>query len=116
MFMGEIHLGRKDSFAGQLYDANDVAIVVTAGSVLQFKLHRGVGATPVLDLSDTPTSAGSVTTVAEDGSYTVTFAADDTVELTPGCYDAEILLVDAGDSDALKHAERGIMNLIGQPL
>ena len=113
--------GRKAAFSGTLEDANAAAIAITAGSKVYCKLYRGAGATPDLDIRDIALSGGSVTTFtagsgAGVGGYTVTFEAADTTALTPGAYDCEIDLVDAGDSSKIKHAQFGVIHVIGQPL
>lgn len=119
----EINLvaGRDTDFTGTLEDANGNAIAITAGSDVLFKVYSGGGATPILDLSKVALAGGSVTSFtagsgAGKGGYTAKFFAADTSGLTPGTYDVEVDLVDAGDSNRIKNAANGVMNIIGQPL
>lgn len=120
-FEVKIIAGRDDDFSGTLEDSTGAAIAITAGSDVLFKAFRGAGATPDLDLNGTQTANGSVTgftagSGAGIGTYTVKFNKGDTSALTPGAYQAEVLLVDAGDSSRVKHADYGVLHIIGQPL
>ena len=113
----QITAGRKADFAGVLQDANGVAISIAAGSKVYCKVYRGAGATPDLDINGVALAGGSVTTfTAGTGNYTVSFGAADTAALVPGAYDCEVSLVDSGDTNAIKHAQFGIVQIIGQPL
>ena len=116
-FEVRIETGRKASFSGTLLDATGAAISITAGSKIYCKIYRGIGATPDLDISSSALSGGSITSfTAGTGNYTVTIFAADSANLIPGAYCVDIDLVDAGDSGAIKHAQFGVMHVIGQPL
>lgn len=114
-----ITAGLDDDGAGVLEDANGNAIAITAGSDVLFKVMRGPGATPDLDISGTALSGGSVTTFntatsgANKGAWTVSFHAADTASLLPGAYDIKIGLVDAGDSNRLKWVDDGVLYVEG---
>lgn len=114
----KITAGLTSSFSGTLEDANGIAIAITAGSDVIFKLYRGAGATPDLDLNGTALSGGSVTgftagSGAGIGTYTVTICGPDTASMTPGVYDVKIELVDAGDSSRLKDVDQGVCYVLG---
>ena len=113
--------GRDQDFSGTLEDANGAAIAITASSDVLFKAYRGPGATPDLDINGTALAGGSVTSFTAGsgtgiGTWTVKFFAADTASLTPGTYDVELELVDAGDGNRVKPADRGVLHILGQPL
>ena len=118
MIQLKITPGLTSSFSGTLEDANGAAIAITAGSDVLFKIYRGAGATPDLDLNGTALAGGSVTgftagSGAGIGTYTVTICGPDTTTMTPGVYDVKIELVDAGDSNRLKDVDEGICYVFG---
>lgn len=105
---------RTISYSGTLYEADGTtAISVTASSVVRFKAGRRNSATPSLDIDSVAATAnGSVMTISSAGAYTLKIAQGDTTSLVPGVYDAEIALVDAGDSNRIKSAELGTLHII----
>jgi hypothetical protein len=113
-----ITAGQTRGFSGTIEDANGTAVAITAGSDVLFKLYRGDGATPDLDLNGTALTGGSVTSFtagsgASAGAYTVTICGPDTASLNPGVYQVKIELVDHGDSDRLKDVDFGVCNVFG---
>lgn len=115
-----ITAGRQADFSGTLKDAAGTAISITAGSKVRFKIFRRGGTTPVLDIGPTATANGSITTFtagsgAGAGGYTVKIAKDDSTSLG-GPYDVELSLIDAGDSNVIKHAEFGVLQVAESPL
>ncbi len=121
-FNQNVPIGRYIKFSGQLLDADGDPIAITAGSDIIFKVYGGAGATPVIEINGTALSGGSVTTFstassgATKGQWTVQFCSADTSSLTAGTYDAEVILVDAGNSNSIDEASSGVINLMGTPL
>ena len=114
-------VGRDDDFQGLLEDATGVAISITPGSDILVKIYRGSPATPDLDISSTPLVGGSNTSFISGsgtgkGTYTLQLFAADMTGLTPGTYDVQVDLVDSGDSYRLKHADYGVLHLLGNPV
>lgn len=105
---------RTINYSGTLYEADGTtAISVTAGSVARFKAWRRNNTTPNLDLDSVgATGSGSVLTISSAGAWTLKIAQGDTSDLVPGVYDAEISLVDAGDSNRIKSAELGTLHIL----
>jgi hypothetical protein len=105
-----ITAGLTRSFTGTLEDASGNAIPITANSDVLFKLYRGDGATPDLDLSGTQLAGGSVTsfTPGSSGAYAVKICGSDTASLNPGVYQVKIALVDAGDGNLEKDVDFGV--------
>lgn len=113
-----ITAGLTRSFTGTLEDSTGAAIAITVGSDVLFKLYRGDGATPDLDLNGTALAGGSVTgftagSGAGIGTYTVTIVGTDTTTLNPGVYQVKIELVDAGDGNRLKDVDFGVCYVNG---
>lgn len=108
--------GRTKNFTGTLVDANGDEIAITAGSNVRFKMFRRAGTTPVLDLDGNATANGSVVTfTALSGNYAVRIDQADSADITPGPYSVEVSLVDHGDSDKIKHAQFGVITVLGAP-
>lgn len=118
-FAFNIVAGKDQDFTGILEDANGNPITITAGSDVLLKLFRGDSATPDLDVNGTALTGGTVTSFntassgSLQGSWTVKFFGADTSGLNPQTYDAEISLVDAGDSNRLKIVDRGVVSVLG---
>ena len=121
-FNANVPIGRYIKFSGILKDANGNPITINAMSDIIFKVYGGVGATPVIEINGTPLSGGSVTTYstassgATQGQWTVQFCSADTSSLTPGAYDAEVVLIDSGNGNSIDEASNGVINLMGTPL
>lgn len=110
----EITAGLDEDFAGTLLDASGVAISITAGSDIIFKVFRGNPATPDLDVNGTPLTGGTKTAfTAGTGNWTISFYGADTATLVPGAYDIKVILVDAGDSNREKKVDNGVLYVIG---
>lgn len=109
------YVGRTTDYSGTVYESDGTtAVVGTSGSVARFKAWRRNAATPDLDLDSAgAASGGSILTFnALTGAYTLKIAGSDTDGLRPGVYDAELSVVDHGDSDRIKVAERGVLYLL----
>ena len=108
--------GRTRNFTGTLVDANGDEIAITAGSNVRFKMFRRVGTVPVLDLGGTATPNGSIVTfTSSSGDYAVRIDQGDSSGISPGPYSVEVSLVDHGDSDKIKHAQFGVITVLGAP-
>jgi hypothetical protein len=113
------NVGRTQDFAGTVYEDDGTTAVTgsAVGTVLRFKAYRRNGATPILDLDSIgAASGGSILTFDRTtGAYTLKIAGGDTAGLPPLVYDAELSLVDTGDSDRIKSVEYGVLNLLEAP-
>lgn len=104
-----------------LYQSDGVTgLVLAASDVVRFKLGRGDGATPDLDLdSAAATANGSVVTIDDltaPADVTVRFAQADISGLHPGVYRGEILVVDDSETDpadAIKYNQLVVVHVIG---
>lgn len=117
---------RTTDYSGSLYQADGTTpVVLAAADVVRFKLGRGVGATPLLDLTQSATANGSVVTVTSRGvaatspaTYTVRLAQADLASIFAGAYDAEVSVVidaETAPADAIKHVEIGVAHIVGMP-
>lgn len=89
------------------------AVTFASGDVMRVKIGRA-GHAPILDLdSANATSNGS--SVSAANPTTLRLDQDD-LDITPGVYDIEVAIVDDSDSDAIKHGELGVFNLLDVPL
>lgn len=104
-----------------LLDANDDAVAIQATDVLRFKVGRGDGVEPVLDLlsgdGKETENGSSVTLTTSPASARVRLAQGDTALLNPGIYRAELGLVDDSETDpadAYKPVSQGVVHVIGR--
>lgn len=104
------HKRRTFSFQVTVLDSAGVASVFASGDVMRVKIGRNL-AVPVLDLDSAAASANG-STVSAANPTTIRLDQDD-IDITPGILDIEVGIVDDSDSDALKHAEKGVFNLVG---
>ena len=107
--------GRSVDYSGVLYESDEsTAVTPASGSKVRFKAGRRNGATPALDIDSVAATAnGSVMTLDVDtGAYTLKIDQNDTRDLVPGVYEAEIALVDVGDGNRIKTAEFGTLQIL----
>lgn len=114
---------RTKHFAGSLYESDgETGVALAATDAMRFKMGAA-GKAPLIDiLAGTANANGSLLTITDRTSpaaYTLRLAAadltyDEDAEtgIAPGTYDAEIIVVDDSDSDAVLHVEQGIVHVL----
>jgi len=116
MFEVFVIRGRTSYDVITLYEADDNGLTLNSGDVVRFKAWRRNAATPDLDIdSAAALSGGSVVQVNQTASaavVTLLVAQGDTEGLGVGAYDAEVSVVDSGDSNRIKVAEQGILHVL----
>jgi hypothetical protein len=101
--------------------ARSITINDCAGSAVTLdtndKVRLKVGhsrRTPLIDLlSPTANSNGSSVTTANP---TTMFLSQTDMDLEPGIYDIEVAIIDASQSNAIKHAVSGVLAIEAVPL
>jgi hypothetical protein len=93
-------------------DANGDNVTFESGDIVVVKIGRA-GKEPLLQIRSDDDAAGG-TSVTNVNPATLVLDEDDlgAETILPGVYDIEALVVDASDSNLLKHAENGIFTLI----
>lgn len=100
---------RTATFEVTILDSAGNNVIIAATDVIRVKVGRNLEV-PVLDLdSIAATTNGS--TVSAANPTTIRFDQED-INFAPGVLDIEVGIVDDSDSDAFKHAEEGVFNLI----
>ncbi|HTI50343.1 MAG TPA: hypothetical protein VL475_05310 [Planctomycetaceae bacterium] len=111
--------GRTSSEVVTLYEANGNGLTLYSGDKVRFKVYRRDAATPVLDIDSVGAlSGGSLVTVdqiASAAQVTLKMCQGDTSGLTAGAYDAELTVVDSGDSNLIKTVETGLVHFLPSP-
>ena len=99
-----------------LYQADDSGLTLNSGDKVRFKVYRRDQAIPALDIDSIEAlSGGSLVTVnqiASAAQVTLKVCQADIASLPPGAYEAEISVVDSGDSNLVKVAEVGSVNIL----
>ena len=114
------HHNRTSDYILDLFEANGTTVIsIAATDVIRIKIGRCRGEVPDLDLDSVGATAnGSIVGFTEDtNDVTLRLAQGDLNDMTPGTYCMEILIVDDSESapdDAIKHAQDGVLHLIGQ--
>lgn len=101
-----IYRNRSSEFSVRIRDCNGASFGVTASDVVYMKIGRD-GLAPSLDLSSAQASANGSTMTAANPTV-VKLAQADAAALAAGVHDLEFGVLDASDSDRLKHAEKGV--------
>ena len=111
---------RTFDYAGTLYESDGTTeISLAATDVIRVKVWRRNASTPDIEIDDSATGNGSVTTfTAGTGDYTLRIAQGDTSGLLPGVYGIEIAVVDDSETapaNAIKHVEQGLLHITEAP-
>jgi len=89
-------------------DSAGATVVLAGTDQIRLKIGRS-GETPILDLSSNAASSGG-STVARANPCAIRLDQSD-LDVSSGVYDIEIAVVDDSDSDAIKHADKGVFVL-----
>jgi hypothetical protein len=98
-----------------LYQADGGGLTLNSGDKVRFRVWRRDQTTPLIDVNNIAAlDGGSIVTVtglASAAMATVKICQADIASVDPGIYDAEIVVVDSGDSNLAKSAGRGICGI-----
>ncbi len=117
-----VYKRRTTVFQYSLFEVDGTTgIVLASTDVVRFKMGRGDGTEPILDLdtiAETPNGSGVfVDQLTAPAKVTVTFAQSDVLTINPGTYEGEITVVDDSEAspplDAIKVASIGVVHVIG---
>lgn len=110
--------GRTIDLSDALYLSDGTTgVAAEASDIIRFKVYRRDGATPLLDIDNSASAAGSVTTITSltaPAQYNIHLAQGDTDDVEPGVYDAEVALVDDSETapaNGIKHLSKGCLTI-----
>lgn len=111
------HKNRTSSDVITLYEADDNGLTLNSGDKIRFKVYRRDQSTPVLDIDSVAALTGgsfiTVDQIASAAQVTLKVCQSDISIIVPGAYDAELDVIDSGDSNLIKLAEQGVAHVLG---